>query len=236
MSGAELITRRRKWSPTQKAALLEEVEDEGGKVAVVARRTAFQRACCTIGARHGRRRHLRRTQRSRWHLCLSVSWAKQARRDGHCWRHRKRTDRRHLRPAQARLEQSRLRSERCPYLCCWGGEREGVVAGSARHAGYVVISLAACTKVFLACRPVGVRNGFDGLAAKAQQVIGADPFSGHLFIFRGKRGQQATFSIQFSYCQNCVSMASSIRADVAGIVPPPWEGSAMYLHGRTARP
>ena len=33
-----------------------------------------------------------------------------------------------------------------------------------------------------------LRNGFDGLAAKAQQVIGADPFSGHLFIFRGKRG------------------------------------------------
>ena len=38
MSGAELITRRRKWSPTQKAALLEEVEDEGVKVAVIARR------------------------------------------------------------------------------------------------------------------------------------------------------------------------------------------------------
>lgn len=51
-----------------------------------------------------------------------------------------------------------------------------------------MISLAAGTKVFLACRPVDLRNGFDGLAAKAQQVIGADPFSGHLFIFRGKRG------------------------------------------------
>jgi hypothetical protein len=38
VSGAELITRRRKWSPTQKAALLEEVEDEGVKVAVIARR------------------------------------------------------------------------------------------------------------------------------------------------------------------------------------------------------
>jgi transposase len=50
-----------------------------------------------------------------------------------------------------------------------------------------VISLAPGTKVFLACRPVDLRNGFDGLAAKAQQVIGADPFSGHLFIFRGKR-------------------------------------------------
>ena len=38
MSGQEIITRRRKWSPAQKAALLEEVEAEGGKVAVVARR------------------------------------------------------------------------------------------------------------------------------------------------------------------------------------------------------
>jgi transposase len=46
-----------------------------------------------------------------------------------------------------------------------------------------VISLAPGTKVFLACRPIDLRNGFNGLAAKAQQVIGADPFSGHLFIF-----------------------------------------------------
>jgi len=51
-----------------------------------------------------------------------------------------------------------------------------------------VIGLAPGTKVFLACRPVDLRNGFDGLAAKAKQVIGADPFSGHLFLFRGKRG------------------------------------------------
>ena len=42
--------------------------------------------------------------------------------------------------------------------------------------------------MFLACQPVDLRNGFDGLAAKAKQVIGADPFSGHLFLFRGKRG------------------------------------------------
>jgi len=51
-----------------------------------------------------------------------------------------------------------------------------------------VISLAPGTKVFLTCRPVDLRNGFDGLAAKAKQMIGADPFSGHLFLFRGKRG------------------------------------------------
>jgi transposase len=51
-----------------------------------------------------------------------------------------------------------------------------------------VISLAPGTKVFLACHPVDLRNGFDGLAAKVQQMIGADPFSGQLFLFRGKRG------------------------------------------------
>ena len=51
-----------------------------------------------------------------------------------------------------------------------------------------MISLAPGTKVFLACCPVDLRNGFDGLAAKAQQVIGAYPFSGQLFLFRGKRG------------------------------------------------
>jgi transposase len=32
-----------------------------------------------------------------------------------------------------------------------------------------------------------MRYGFDGLAAQAQRVLDADPFSGHLFLFRGKR-------------------------------------------------
>lgn len=38
MSGSEIITRRGKWKPAEKAALLAEVEAEGGKVVVVARR------------------------------------------------------------------------------------------------------------------------------------------------------------------------------------------------------
>jgi transposase len=51
-----------------------------------------------------------------------------------------------------------------------------------------MISLAPGTQVYLVSRPVDLRNGFDGLAAKAQQIVGADPFSGHRFPFRGKRG------------------------------------------------
>ena len=51
-----------------------------------------------------------------------------------------------------------------------------------------MISLASGTKVFLACQSFDLGNWFDGLAAKARQLIGADPFSGQLFLFRGKRG------------------------------------------------
>ena len=33
-----------------------------------------------------------------------------------------------------------------------------------------------------------MRRGFDGLARQVQHVLGQDPFSGHLFVFRGRRG------------------------------------------------
>ncbi|MED5677533.1 IS66 family insertion sequence element accessory protein TnpB, partial [Enterobacter hormaechei] len=35
-----------------------------------------------------------------------------------------------------------------------------------------------------------MRNGFNGLASTVQNVLKADPYSGHLFIFRGRRGDQ----------------------------------------------
>ncbi len=38
MSGVEVVTRRRKWTAEEKTALLAEVEAEGGRVSVVARR------------------------------------------------------------------------------------------------------------------------------------------------------------------------------------------------------
>jgi transposase len=51
-----------------------------------------------------------------------------------------------------------------------------------------VIQFAPTTRVYLACRPVDLRKGLDGLMAQVANVLQADPFSGHLFIFRGKRG------------------------------------------------
>lgn len=51
-----------------------------------------------------------------------------------------------------------------------------------------MIRVAAGTKVYLACRPVDMRRGFDGLSAEVSNTLQADPYSGHLFLFRGKRG------------------------------------------------
>jgi transposase len=51
-----------------------------------------------------------------------------------------------------------------------------------------MIQVARGTKVYLACRPVSMRYGFDGLSAKVASVLALDPFSGHLFLFRSKRG------------------------------------------------
>jgi transposase len=51
-----------------------------------------------------------------------------------------------------------------------------------------MIQVAPGTKVYLACRPVSMRYGFDGLSAKVASVLALDPFSGHLFLFRSKRG------------------------------------------------
>lgn len=51
-----------------------------------------------------------------------------------------------------------------------------------------MINLAAGMKVFLSCNPLNMRKGFDGLSAEITNVIRMNPFSGHLFVFRGKRG------------------------------------------------
>jgi transposase len=51
-----------------------------------------------------------------------------------------------------------------------------------------VISLPAGTRVWLAAGATDMRRGFDGLARQVQQVLGQDPFCGHLFVFRGRRG------------------------------------------------
>jgi transposase len=51
-----------------------------------------------------------------------------------------------------------------------------------------MIGLPAGTRIWLAAGLTDMRRGFDGLAALAQSALELDPFSGHVFVFRGRRG------------------------------------------------
>ena len=45
-------------------------------------------------------------------------------------------------------------------------------------------------RIWLVAGVTDMRKGFDGLAALVQTQINADPFSGQLFVFRGRRGDR----------------------------------------------
>ena len=51
-----------------------------------------------------------------------------------------------------------------------------------------MIPVPARIKVWLAAGVTDMRRGFNGLAAIAEKILKQDPFNGHLFVFRGRRG------------------------------------------------
>jgi transposase len=46
------------------------------------------------------------------------------------------------------------------------------------------------TRIWLVAGVTDMRRGFDGLAGLVQIQLQADPFSGHVFVFRGRRGDR----------------------------------------------
>ena len=53
-----------------------------------------------------------------------------------------------------------------------------------------MIGFAAGTRVWLAAGVTDMRRGFDGLASIVQGALLEDPFSGHVFVFRGRKGDR----------------------------------------------
>ena len=51
-----------------------------------------------------------------------------------------------------------------------------------------MIPIPPGTRVWLATGHTDMRRGFDGLALLVQETLKQDPHSGHLFVFRGRRG------------------------------------------------
>lgn len=53
-----------------------------------------------------------------------------------------------------------------------------------------MLAMPASVRVYLATAPCDMRRGFDMLAAMVREAFGDDPLSGHLFVFRSKRGDR----------------------------------------------
>ena len=53
-----------------------------------------------------------------------------------------------------------------------------------------MIGFPSGTRVWLAAGVTDMRRGFDGLATLVQSSLLEDPFSGHVFVFRGRKGDR----------------------------------------------
>lgn len=53
-----------------------------------------------------------------------------------------------------------------------------------------MLGLPPSVRIFLCMTPTDMRRSFDGLAALTEELIGENPLSGHLFVFRNRSGDR----------------------------------------------
>jgi transposase len=72
-----------------------------------------------------------------------------------------------------------------------------------------MIGPPAGARVWLATGHTDMRKGFDGLALLVQEKLKRDPHGGHLFVFRGRRGDRTSFCIPIAIYYRSLSLAST---------------------------
>ncbi len=53
-----------------------------------------------------------------------------------------------------------------------------------------MLTLSSAVRVFVATKPCDMRRAFDSLAAMVRDVLRKNPFDGHLFVFKSRRGDR----------------------------------------------
>ena len=53
-----------------------------------------------------------------------------------------------------------------------------------------MLNFPPAVRIWLCSQAVDLRRSFDGLAEQVRQLLAADPLSGHIFVFRNKRGDR----------------------------------------------
>jgi transposase len=90
-----------------------------------------------------------------------------------------------------------------------------------------MIGLPAGTRIWLAAGIPDMRKGFDGLAALVQTQLAEDPFSGHVFVFRGRRGDR----VKLLWCSGDGLCLFAKRLERGRFVCPQAAGGTVSLTG-----
>ena len=74
------------------------------------------------------------------------------------------------------------------YRSCRRADCDGADECAGEGQAAAMIPVPSGARVWLAAGHTDMRKGFDGLALMVQETLRRDPHSGHLFVFRGRRG------------------------------------------------
>jgi len=93
-----------------------------------------------------------------------------------------------------------------------------------------MLSLPPSVRIFVSREPVDMRKGFDSLAQLVRSQLAGDPLSGHLFVFRSKRGDR----LKVLYWDSDGLCLWYKRLEV-GVFTLPAAGTSMGEHGLEIR-
>lgn len=93
-----------------------------------------------------------------------------------------------------------------------------------------MLSLPPSVRIFLSREPTDMRKGFDTLAQLVREHLGGEPLSGHLFVFRSRRGDR----LKVLYWDND-GLALWYKRLEAGTFVFPSAGTTVGAHGLEIR-
>jgi transposase len=73
-------------------------------------------------------------------------------------------------------------------------------------------------RILVAIESVDLRKGIDGLTQLCREKLGADPFSGYLFIFRSRRATAIKILAYATYISLLYGFARKITVEPAPVI------------------
>jgi hypothetical protein len=95
-----------------------------------------------------------------------------------------------------------------------------------------MLSWPPTVKIFLGAEPTDMRKGFDSLAYLVESTMALDPLSGHLFVFRSRRGDR----IKVLYWDKDGYALWYKKQATDCTRPRPFTGNLGHIHNLAGRP